>query len=87
MINTDKTFNGQPISYEIFENGYEIYLDSKLWISQRGQYDKPIDKSKTYEENCLAQIDEITAEPEPAEQLYTLDEAAAIIASEVASNE
>ena len=60
MTNTDKTFAKQAISYEIFEDGYEIYLDGVLWIKQRGQYGKPIDKELSYEENCLAQIEELT---------------------------
>ena len=64
MTNTDKTINGQAISYEIFSDGYEIYLDGILWIKQRGEYSKPIDKELSYEENCLAQIEEITTVPE-----------------------
>lgn len=66
MINTNKMFDNKPIAYEILSDGYEIYLDGKIWISQRGQYSKPVDKSLSYEENCLAQIEEITRPPEPA---------------------
>ncbi len=66
MINTDKKFYGESIAYEILEDGYMIYLDGKPWISQRGVYGKPIDKSKSYEENCLLQIEEITRQPEPS---------------------
>jgi hypothetical protein len=86
MINTNKTFAGKSIAYEILEDGYMIYLDNKPWISQQGIYAKPMDKSKSYEENCLAQIEELTREPEPQEQLYTLDQAANLLAQEV-SNE
>ncbi len=64
MTNTDKTFDGKNIAYEILEDGYMIYLDGKPWIKQRGTYGKPMDASKTYEENCLLQIEDITAEPE-----------------------
>ena len=64
MTNTDKTFDGKNIAYEILEDGYMIYLDGKPWIKQRGIYGKPMDASKTYEENCLLQIEDITAEPE-----------------------
>lgn len=64
MVKTTKTVNGQALSYEIFEDGYEIYLDSKVWIRQIGKYGKPMDKEKSYEENCLLQIEELTAEPE-----------------------
>lgn len=83
MINTDKTFDGKSIAYEILEDGYMIYLDGKPWILQQGIYANPMDKTKTYEENCLAQIEELTREPEPQEQLYTLDEAAELLTSEV----
>ena len=51
----------ENISYEILENGYKIYLDGKLWIEQLDEYAKPIDESKSFEENCLAQLEEITA--------------------------
>lgn len=87
MINTEKTVNGQALSYEIGTDGYDIYLEGKIWITQHGKYGKPVDKTKSYEANCLAQIEELTAVPEPEEPKYTLDEAAQIIASEVAQNE
>ena len=94
MTNTDKTINGQAISYEIFDDGYEIYLDSTLWIKQRGEYSKPIDKELSYEENCLAQIDEITTVIELSnpygidDTTYNniIDDYTASITEEVASN-
>lgn len=64
MIQTDKTYKSKPITYEILSDGYMIYLDGKPWIKQRGDYGKPMDSSKSYEENCLLQIEDITAEPE-----------------------
>ena len=63
MTTTDKTYTGKPIAYEILSDGYMIYLDGKAWIKQRGDYGKPMDSSKSYEENCLLQIEDITAEP------------------------
>lgn len=63
MTTTNKTYNGKPIAYEILDDGYMIYLDGRPWIKQRGDYGKPMEASKTYEENCLLQIEEITAEP------------------------
>ena len=63
MITTDKTCDGKPIAYEILDDGYMIYLDGKAWIKQRGDYGKPMGSSKSYEENCLLQIEDITAEP------------------------
>ena len=32
---------------------------------ENGQFGKPIDKNKSYEENCLAQIEELCTVPEP----------------------
>ena len=94
MTNTDKTINEQAISYEIFEDGYEIYLDGTLWIKQRGQYGKPVDSAKSYEENCLAQIEEITSVVEPSnpygidDTTYNniIDDYTSSITEEVASN-
>ena len=63
MTTTNKTYNGKPIAYEILDDGYMIYLDGRPWIKQRGTYGKPMDTSKTYEENCQLQIEDITAEP------------------------
>lgn len=80
MITTDKTCDGKPIAYEILDDGYMIYLDGKAWIKQRGTYGKPMDSSKSYEENCLLQIEDIT---KPSEETYTLDEAAELLAQEV----
>ena len=51
----------ENISYEIVDNGYKIYLDGKLWIEQLDEYSKPYDTAKTYEENCLLQLEDITA--------------------------
>ena len=94
MTNIDKTINGQVISYEIFDDGYEIYLDDTLWIKQRGQYGKPVDSAKSYEENCLAQIEEITTVVEPSnpygieDTTYNniIDDYTSSITEEVASN-
>ena len=55
-----KQYN-ENISYEILENGYKIYLDGKLSIEQLAEYAKPYDTAKTYEENCLLQLEDITA--------------------------
>lgn len=53
------------ISYEIVENGYKIYLNGVLWITQYEPYGKPMDSSKSYEENCILQIEELTAPVKP----------------------
>ncbi len=73
MIQTNKIVSGKNLSYEIFGDGYEIYLGENRWIKQRGKYGKPMNKNKSYEENCLLQIEELTLEtPEPSENLYGL---------------
>lgn len=69
MTKTEYLIDDKEISYEISEDGYDIYLSENVWISQHGEYGKPIDKEKTYEENCLAQIENVmtamTATEEP----------------------
>lgn len=60
------------ISYEIVENGYKIYLDGKLWIEQLDEYSKPYDVNKSYEENCIMQLDELTA-PAPISETDRLE--------------
>lgn len=74
------------ISYKIVENGYEIYLDGKLWITQYEPYGHPMDSSKSYEENCLLQIEELTTPvepiPDPTEQrISELEDAVIELAS------
>lgn len=51
------------LSYEILENGYKILNNGKPWIVQL----EPCipDKSKSYEENAKAQIEEILNPPTP----------------------
>lgn len=77
----------KDLYYELTSDGYYIY-DRNDPLFRIHQYEPYIpDHSKSYEENAIAQIEELSREPEPVEQTYTLDEAAAIIASEVASDE
>lgn len=78
----------KDLYYTIEENGYHIY-DRNDPLFHIHQYEPYIpDHSKSYEENAIAQIEELTKEPEPepTEQLYTLDEAAAVIAKEASTN-
>lgn len=51
------------LTYEILENGYKILNNGKPWIVQL----EPCipDKSKSYEENAEAQIEEILNPPTP----------------------
>lgn len=55
------------ISYEIFDDGYDIYLNGATWISQRAPYDKMFVPNGTYEENAKAQIDELTQPAMPTD--------------------
>lgn len=54
-------------SYEILENGYNIYNNDVLFITQPDPYGKLYVPNGTYEENALAHLEEIThpAPPEP----------------------
>lgn len=73
----------KELYYELTEDGYYIY-DKNDPLFKIHQYEPYIpDHSKSYEENAISQIGELSRESEPAEQTYTLDEAAAILASEV----
>ena len=56
-INTQKFVNGQEISYEVTNDGYNIYLGEALWITQYEPYIP--NKSLSYEDNAIVQIDEI----------------------------
>ena len=51
------------LTYEILENGYKILKDGKDWIVQL----EPCipDKTKSYEENAKAQIEELLNPPAP----------------------
>ena len=66
MIETDQTLKGQKIGYSVESNGYIIYLDGKPWIKQLDPYGKLFVPDGSYEENALAQIEEICNPGEPA---------------------
>ena len=50
------------LTYDILDDGYTINLDGKKWIEQLGEFSKPMDSTKTFEENCLLQIEDLTKE-------------------------
>lgn len=58
-----KQYN-ENLSYEIFEDGYDIYLNGEPWISQRAPYNKVYKSDGTDEENCMIQLEELTASAE-----------------------
>ena len=50
------------LTYDILNDGYMINLDGKNWIEQVDENSKPIDSTKTFEENWLLQIEDLTKE-------------------------
>jgi hypothetical protein len=64
MIKTDYVLDNKELSYELLEDGYKIYLDGGDFIHQ---YEPFIPNPKmTYEENAVAQIEELVAMHENA---------------------
>ena len=57
-------YNDQ-FSYELFDDGYDIYEYDVLIITQHDPYGKPYDHKKSYEENCLTQLAYLSAEEHP----------------------
>ena len=57
MTTTNYSIDNKQVSYEVTNDGYKIFLDGQLWIHQYEPYIP--DKSKSYEENAIAQIEEI----------------------------
>lgn len=48
------------LSFKIVENGYEIYRNGNLWITQYGQYSHPYKGDGSYRENCILQLEDLT---------------------------
>ena len=64
MKETNYSIDNKKVSYEVKENGYKIYLDGVEFIHQ---YEPFIpNKELSYEENALAQIEELVAMHENA---------------------
>ena len=57
MKETNYSIDNKQISYEVTDNGYKIYLDGQQWIHQYEPYIP--NPSISYEENAIAQIEEI----------------------------
>ena len=85
------------MNFALLDNGIVTNI---IWINpeQQSEFqpgaptgDLPVMSGDTYENGKFyrngKEVTPLTPAPEPTEQLYTLDEAAAIIASEVAGNE
>lgn len=71
MQKTEFTCGGKPISYEISDDGYMIYLDDVLWIHQYEPYIPYPDLG--YEGSCLQQIEELSDKPEESEDIKLED--------------
>lgn len=54
-------YGNQIITYTLSEDGYDIFIDGELWLVQHEPYIP--DKSKSYEENAIAQIEELISQP------------------------
>ena len=65
IIDSGKTFGGKQVGYSVEDNGYTIYLDGVVWISQPDPYGKILVPDGSYEDNALAQIEEIVNPPTP----------------------
>lgn len=53
-------------SYEVYDDGYEIFGDGVKIIKQREPYGKPIDRTKSYEENAILHIESLLT-PKPVD--------------------
>ena len=68
------------LTYKVVENGYEIYNEGRLWITQYEPYIP--NPSLSYEENAKAQIEELLTPPVSIE-----DEKVTVLETKVASLE
>ena len=77
MTKTDYKIDGKEVSYEVTEDGYDIYLGKTKWISQREPYIPYPELS--YEKGCLQQIEEVVKSTQVGkksmEQLDRIEEA------------
>lgn len=75
----------KDLYYELTSDGYYIY-DRNDPLFKVHQYEPYIpDHSKSYEENAIAQIEELSREPEPSED--EIDTLLAELESEVGIND
>ena len=55
--------------YQVFNDGYELWGENGLYITQHAPYDKSFVPDGSYEDNAKAQIDELTTPaPEPVNE-------------------
>lgn len=53
--------------YQIFSDGYELWGDNNVYITQHAPYDKNYVPDGSYEDNAKAQIDELTQPAMPTD--------------------
>lgn len=46
-------------SYEVFDDGFDIYVNDRKVIVQHGDFGKPKDLTKSYEENAILMIEDL----------------------------
>ena len=71
MKTTDYVINEQEVSYEVTDDGYDIYLGGNKWITQHEPY-IPYPQLG-YEGSCLKQIEEI-CNPTPSQEEVNLED-------------
>lgn len=55
----------KKFTYKVFDDGYDIYRDGEIIITQRVPYDKMFLPNGTYEENAEAHIATLDQPPVP----------------------
>lgn len=65
-MSKEYNFDGSILTYEVESNGYTILKDGKAWVVQHDPYIP--DKSKSYEENAIMQIEELIRSSEESKQ-------------------
>ena len=65
MKETSYRIGQKTISYNILENGYDIYLNNTIWVTQHEPHIPYPEMS--YENGCLKQIEEICNQIESQE--------------------
>lgn len=83
MIETNYVIDNKKVSYEVLKDGYMIYLDGVAWIHQYEPYIP--DKNLSYEENAIAQIEEIVASHEDAQNQPSMEQRIADLEAELAA--
>ena len=78
MKQTDYKFNGQEVSYEVTDDGYDIYFGGILWIHQYDPYIPYPDLG--YEGSCLKHIEELVtvSEKQQVEDISTEERLSAL---------